>query len=144
MLSMTGFGRAVAEENGVTLTVEIKTVNNRYLDINLKCPRILSCEEESIRGVVREKITRGHADVFVSITDKREKPKNLYLDAGAAKAYVSAAEEIKKLFPDIGYDITVSGVLRFPDVLKSEEETCLLYTSPSPRDRTRSRMPSSA
>lgn len=123
MLSMTGFGRAVAEENGVTLTVEIKTVNNRYLDINLKCPRILSCEEEGIRGVVREKITRGHADVFVSITDKREKPKNLYLDAGAAKAYVSAAEEIKKLFPDIGYDITVSGVLRFPDVLKSEEET---------------------
>ncbi len=121
MYSMTGFGRGESKEGGVEVTVEIKTVNNRYLDVTVKSPRVLSAQEENIRATIRQKLTRGHADVFVSFTDKREREKELRLDEGAAKAYVAAAEKIKTLFPAIADDVTVSGVLRFPDVIKTDD-----------------------
>ena len=65
MYSMTGYGRGEYKDGGIELTVEIKTVNNRYLDINVKCPRIFNALEEEIRRIVREKLTRGHADLFI-------------------------------------------------------------------------------
>lgn len=75
MYSMTGYGRGEYKENGVELTVEIKTVNNRYLDAVIKAPRIFAAHEENIRAAVREKLTRGHADVYISLSDKRGKEK---------------------------------------------------------------------
>lgn len=121
MLSMTGYGRGDFEENGLGLTVEIKSVNNRYLDLSVKAPRIFAAHEELIRGIVREKLTRGHADVFVSLSDKRVKEKSLTLDEGAAKAYVQAAKAVSALFPELENDVTLSSVLRFPDVLKGDD-----------------------
>ena len=121
MFSMTGYGRGEYKNGGVELTVEVKTVNNRYLDSSIKAPRILAAHEETVRTVLREKLTRGHADIFVSLSDKREREKNLYLDEDTAKAYVAAAKRIKSLFPEIQDDISVSGVLRYPDVIKSED-----------------------
>lgn len=121
MYSMTGFGRGESKEGGVEVTVEIKTVNNRYLDVTVKSPRILSAQEENIRAAIRRKLTRGHADVFVSLTDKREREKELRLDESAAKAYVAAAEKTKALFPRLTDDLTVTNVLRFPDVIKTDE-----------------------
>lgn len=121
MYSMTGYGRGEYKNGGVELTVEVKTVNNRYLDSSIKAPRILAAHEETVRTVLREKLTRGHADIFVSLSDKREREKNLYLDEDTAKAYVAAAKRIKSLFPEIQDDISVSGVLRYPDVIKSED-----------------------
>ncbi len=118
---MTGYGRGEYKNGGIELTVEIKTVNNRYLDSSVKAPRILTAHEETIRAVLREKLTRGHADVFVSLSDKREREKKLYLDEDTAKSYVAAAAKIKSLFPGIQDDISVSGVLRYPDVIKSED-----------------------
>lgn len=118
---MTGYGRGEYKNGGIELTVEIKTVNNRYLDSSVKAPRILTAHEETIRAVLREKLTRGHADVFVSLSDKREREKKLYLDEDTAKSYVAAAAKIKSLFPGIQDDIRVSGVLRYPDVIKSED-----------------------
>lgn len=118
---MTGYGRGEYKNGGIELTVEIKTVNNRYLDSSVKAPRILTAHEETIRTVLREKLTRGHADVFVSLSDKREREKKLYLDEDTAKSYVAAAAKIKSLFPGIQDDISVSGVLRYPDVIKSED-----------------------
>ena len=118
---MTGYGRGEYKNGGIELTVEIKTVNNRYLDSSVKAPRILTAHEETIRAVLREKLTRGHADVFVSSSDKREREKKLYLDEDTAKSYVAAAAKIKSLFPGIQDDISVSGVLRYPDVIKSED-----------------------
>lgn len=118
---MTGYGRGEYKHGGIELTVEIKTVNNRYLDSSVKAPRILTAHEETIRAVLREKLTRGHADVFVSLSDKREREKKLYLDEDTAKSYVAAAAKIKSLFPGIQDDISVSGVLRYPDVIKSED-----------------------
>lgn len=103
------------------MTAEIKTVNNRYLDVSVKCPKIFLAYEEVIRKTVREKLTRGHADVFISFTDKREKQKSLTLDEATAGAYVAAAEKIGELFPGLQKDFTVSSLMRQPDVLRQEE-----------------------
>ncbi|MDE6597680.1 MAG: YicC family protein [Clostridia bacterium] len=121
MLSMTGFGRGESKEGGIELSVEVKTVNNRYLDASIKCPRIFNAYEDLIRNILREKLTRGHADVFVNFSDKREKQRSLYLDEGTAKAYADAARKIQKLFPDAQNDFSVSGILRFPDVIKTDD-----------------------
>ena len=121
MYSMTGYGRGEYRDGGIELTVEIKTVNNRYLDIAVKSPRIFVAYEEVIRTMVRDKLTRGHADVFVTLTDRRERAKSLTLDEGAAKAYVEAAE--RQLFPSLAYDVTVSSLMRQPDVVRAEESS---------------------
>ena len=121
MLSMTGFGRGEYKEDGIELNVEIKTVNNRYLDVSVKCPRIFIAFEDIIRSAVRKKLTRGHADVYVGFSDKREKAKTLYIDEGTADAYARAARRIKELFPDAENDFSVTSILRYPDVIKAEE-----------------------
>lgn len=121
MYSMTGYGRGEYKEGGIEITVEIKTVNNRYLDVSVKSPKIFLSYEEVLRKTVREKLTRGHADVFVSLTDKREREKTLTLDSQAAASYVNAAEKIKSLFPQLENDFTVTALMRQSDVLKQEE-----------------------
>ena len=119
---MTGYGRGEYKEGGLELTVEIKTVNNRYLDVSVKSPRIFIAFEEVIRSIVREKLTRGHADVFVTLSDKRERERTLYLDESIAKAYADAARKIHSLFPDAENDFSVTSIVRYPDVIKAEED----------------------
>ena len=118
---MTGYGRGEYKNGGIELTVEIKTVNNRYLDVSVKCPRIFNAFEDIIRSQIREKLTRGHADVYIGFSDKREKERTVYLDEGAAKAYADAARRIKAMFPDAVDDFSVTNILRFPDVIKTED-----------------------
>ncbi|HIR39364.1 MAG TPA: YicC family protein [Candidatus Coproplasma stercoripullorum] len=121
MLSMTGYGRGEYREGGIELSVEIKTVNNRYLDALIKAPRIFAAYEEVIRARVREKITRGHADVYVSLSDKREKKKALELDEGVAASYIAAARRLSRLSSDIPFDVTATSLLRMPDVVVRDE-----------------------
>ena len=121
MLSMTGYGKGEYKEGGIELTCEIKTVNNRYLDVSLKMPRIFTAYEEIIRSLIRGKLTRGHADVFVSFKDKREKATTLTADLALATAYVNAAKEIKEQFPELIDDVTIAKVLRYPEVLRQDE-----------------------
>ena len=70
---------------------------------------------------MRENLTRGHADVFISLTDKRDKAKTMYIDEPAARAYVEAAKRVAALFPEAQNDLTVTSILRQPDILKAEE-----------------------
>ncbi|MBE5745331.1 MAG: YicC family protein [Clostridiales bacterium] len=121
MWSMTGYGKGTYEENGVELTCEMKTVNNRYLDVTVKAPRLFAAYEEIIRGKVRERMTRGHVDLFISFKDKREKDTALSIDMAVASSYVAAAKQMKAAFPDLTDDITLSSVLRYPDVLKQDD-----------------------
>lgn len=121
MYSMTGFGRGEYKEVGIELVAEVKTVNNRYLDISVKCPKIFLGYEDTIRGIVRSRLTRGHADVFISFTDKRPKQRTLYIDEGAARAYAEAAERLSSLFPKLLNDFTVTALMRQPDVVRAEE-----------------------
>lgn len=123
MLSMTGYGRGEYKEGGIEITAEIKTVNNRYLDVSVKCPKIFIAYEDVIRSELRKKLTRGHADVFITLTDKREKQKSLYLDEAAARAYVEAAGKLSRMFPVLENDFTVSTLMRQSDVIRQEEVT---------------------
>ena len=122
MLSMTGYGKGEYKEGGIELTCEIKTVNNRYLDVSVKAPRMFTAYEDVVRTLVREKLTRGHADVFVSCKDKRERPAALVPDMQLAASYVAAATALKAAFPALADDVTLTSVLRFPDVLKQDEQ----------------------
>ncbi len=121
MLSMTGYGRGEYKEGGIELIVEVKTVNNRYLDVSVKSPRVFIACEDVIRSAVREKMTRGHMDVFITLSDKRQKQRSIYLDENTAAAYADAAKRIKNLFPEAADDFSVTNILRYPDVIKSEE-----------------------
>lgn len=125
MLSMTGYGKGAYEKDGLELTCEIKTVNNRYLDVSIKAPRVFSAYEDVVRSAVREKLTRGHADLFISLKDKREKPTVLLVDMALATSYVQAGQAIKEKFPQLIDDITLSSVLRYPEVLKNEDTQTL-------------------
>ncbi|MBO4939767.1 MAG: YicC family protein [Clostridia bacterium] len=125
MLSMTGYGKGEYSEGGIELTCEIKTVNNRYLDVSIKAPRIFAAYEDVIRTTVRKKLTRGHADVFIGLKDKRERPTALVTDMALAASYVAAAKAMKAAFPELTDDVTLSSVLRYPEVLKQEDAQTL-------------------
>ena len=125
MLSMTGYGKGAYEEDGVELICEIKTVNNRYLDVSVKAPRVFVSQEEVVRGIAREKLTRGHADVFVSLKDKREKTTSLTVDTALVSALVAAAGTVRSEFPELPDDLTLNSVLRYPEVLKQEDTVAL-------------------
>ena len=120
MFSMTGYGKGEYKENGVEIVCEIKTVNNRYLDVSVKAPKIFSGYEETVRSIVKESVTRGHLDVYISFKDKREKPANLVPDLSVAAAYVEAAKTLKEAFPELENDFTVTTLLRQSDVLKQD------------------------
>ena len=121
MLSMTGYGKGEYKQNGLEIVCEIKTVNNRYLDLSVKAPRILSGLEEPIKNRIREKITRGHGDVYISVKDKREKPAAFSPDLSLAAAYVNAVKMLKSSFPELVDDFTITALLKSPDVLKQDE-----------------------
>ena len=125
MLSMTGYGKGAYDQDNVELTCEIKTVNNRYLDVSIKAPRIFAAYEDVIRTTIRKKLTRGHADLFISFKDKRERPTSLAVDIPLASSYVAAAKALKEQFPDLPDDVTLSSVLRYPEVLKQEDSVSL-------------------
>lgn len=125
MLSMTGYGKGEYAEGGLELTCEIKTVNNRYLDVSIKAPRIFAAYEDVVRNTIRKKLTRGHADVYISLKDKRERPTALATDIALASSYVAAAKALKEAFPDLTDDVTLSSVLRYPEVLKQEDSYSL-------------------
>lgn len=121
MYSMTGYGKGEYREGGVELVAEIKSVNNRFLDLAVKCPRVLSSYEDAVRSLVRTTLSRGHVDVFLSLTDKRERSKSFYVDLGVAKAYEAAAKALAEALPEAKNDLTLSFYLRQPDVVKQED-----------------------
>ena len=120
---MTGYGKGVCAEEGVELTAEVKSVNNRYLDLAIKSPRIFLAQEERIRAIAREHISRGHVDIFISYTDKREKEKSYYVDLSVARAYQQAAMQLKAALLGVADDTTLSFYLRLPDVVRTEESS---------------------
>lgn len=121
MLSMTGYGKGEYKQNGLEITCEVKTVNNRYLDVSVKAPKLFAGLEEPIRAKIREKITRGHVDVFVAFKDKREKPTALSPDFALAASYVAAAKALHEAFPELENDFTLTALLRQSDVLQKDE-----------------------
>lgn len=114
--SMTGFGRANVLIDGRELTVELKSVNHRYLDLTFRMPRHISFLEDEIRRILTARLTRGHVDVFVSYRNTREDARTAVFDAALLKAYLAAAAECADSF-GLRNDLTVTSALRLPDVM---------------------------
>lgn len=115
MYSMTGFGKA-EYKNGYELCVEIKTVNNRFLDILPKYPKSFASFDDAIRKTVQSKLVRGRVEIFFTFSDMRERDKELGVDLPLAEAYYSAAQKIAEHL-GIENDFTVASVMRSPDVI---------------------------
>ncbi len=118
--SMTGFGRGTYSENGKEFTVEIKSVNHRYIDFYIKLPRQIGYLEERVREVVSKNLFRGKVDIFVSFEDRSEDSKNVTLDEALAGAYIQAIDKLKSKY-NLKDDVSVSLISRFPDVLRIEK-----------------------
>ncbi len=116
MLSMTGYGRAEYSENGINLTVELKTVNNRIFDLNCKTPRAFIALEDMIRKTINQYVKRGRIDLFVNFSDLREKSSNLEINIEKAVAYYNAAVQLSTKL-NLVNDISVSQLLKSPDVV---------------------------
>ncbi len=116
MLSMTGYGRAEYQENGVSLTVELKTVNNRNFDLNLKTPRAFIALEDCIRKTVQQYVKRGRIDLFVNFSDTREKSSSIEVNLEKAVSYFNASKAIADKL-GLENDFTVVSAMRSPDVI---------------------------
>lgn len=119
MQSMTGYGKAEYAENGITLTVEIKTVNNRFLDLIPKYPRAFVSLDDTIRKVVQSKIKRGRAELFVTYSDMSSGSKKLVINEGLCEAYVQAAKTLSEKY-GIENDFTVVSLLKTSDCVAEE------------------------
>ena len=112
--SMTGYGRAVETVNGREFTVEVRSVNNRYLDCTVKLPRGLSFGEDAVKQAVKAKITRGKVDVFVSVRSEGAQDTTVSLNKPMVEGYIAAMEQMKRDYGLAG-DITVAMVAALPE-----------------------------
>ena len=115
MYSMTGYGRGTASLEGRELTIELKSVNNRFLDIGMKLPRQLSFLEDGLRKLLNDNLSRGHVDVFVNYRNLRSDSKTVRVDEALLRAYLASARESAKAL-DLDDDLTLSKALTLPDV----------------------------
>lgn len=119
--SMTGFGRSEMATETQKVIVEIKSVNHRYCDLNIKMPKKLSFFESNIRTLLKEYIQRGKVDVYISYEDYTEAKECVRYRKEIAKEYFSYLNQIEKDF-GIENDVTVSKLSRYPEVLVLEEQ----------------------
>jgi len=129
--SMTGFGRGEAQAQQKKFLIELKSLNHRYLDINIKMPKILNYLEEKIRQRIKDAVKRGRIEVFISYEKIGESDVKVTPDITLAKLYLDALREIgnKLLVVD---DITISSLVRYPDILvidKKEEDEDEIWKS---------------
>jgi len=133
MYSMTGFGRSSLEIDGRKVTIELKSVNHRYLDINMRLHRSVSFIEDTMRGLLRNSIKRGHIDVYLYYENLQEDAKEVEVDVNLVKSYYDAAEKIKDVIQN-KEAISVADIAKMPDVLsvqakEDDEEAIIDLTS---------------
>ena len=118
--SMTGYGRAVETVNGREFTVELRSVNNRYLDCSVKLPRSLTFAEEAVKQAVKATISRGKVDVFITVRSEGASDVKITLNAAMVEGYLAA---MKQMVSDYGVqdDISVSVISRMPEVFTVEK-----------------------
>ena len=121
--SMTGYGKASLSVEGREYQVEIKSVNHRYLDINIKMPRTLGYLEETIKKQISEKIKRGKIDVFITFENNSQEGKDIKINKELAKIYINQLKELAQE-ENISSNIEVIDIAKFPDILtiKIEQE----------------------
>ena len=121
MNSMTGFGRGEASGGGVTVTVELKSVNNRFRDLQLRCPREYAAMEPRITNILKARFSRGRIDVTMRRVC-REGRHGIMADVGLARAYHRTLMDLAEQLPNVDARIPVSYIAGLPGVLTSVEE----------------------
>ena len=120
MQSMTGYGRCQLTMEGREMTLEIKTVNHRFLDISFRMPRNVSFLEETLRKAIASSMRRGHADVFINYRNTRADARTVQVDTALVAAYEAAAEQIRQA-TGTQEPLTLAQVMTLPDVVQVTE-----------------------
>ena len=118
--SMTGYGRAVETVNGREFTVELRSVNNRYLDCSVRLPRMVSFAEDAVKQAVKASVSRGKVDVFISVRSEAGDEVVVNLNKAVLESYLAA---MRQMVADYGVqdDISASAVSRLPEVFTMEK-----------------------
>ncbi len=118
--SMTGYGRAVQTLRGKEITVELRSVNNRFLDCSVKMPRAFSYAEDAVKQKVKEFVARGKVDVFISMQTTAEEAVEISLNRPVLEGYLKA---LRTMVQDYGVrdDISATSLARFPEILTIEK-----------------------
>lgn len=118
--SMTGFGTGKAENESYRVAIEVKAVNQRFLDVDIRMPYVLDAFAEAMKRKIREYAARGKLTVSVQFTDKRDLPKEIRVDKGLAQAYHTALNEISDTLR-LSRPFTVAEIAAYPGVLTTME-----------------------
>lgn len=118
--SMTGYGRAVMTLNGREITVEVRSVNNRFLDCSVKLPRAFSYAEDAVKQKIKEQVSRGKVDVFISVNTTAGENVKISLNRPVLEGYLEA---LRTIAADYGVreDISATSLARFPEVFLLEK-----------------------
>ena len=119
--SMTGFGRGEVSEGQRKITVEMKAVNHRYMDVNIKMPKKLNFFDASIRNLLKEYIQRGKVDIYITYEDLSEQTVSVKYHPDVAASYLAYLNEMAESF-SLENDIRVSTLSRYPEVFTMEEQ----------------------
>ena len=119
--SMTGYGSAKSTSGKLEIAIEVRSVNNRYLDSTIKLPRVFNAFEEHLKSIVQECISRGKVDVYISIDSSKSDDIEIRINRPLVEAYVSALRTIAQE-NELSSDIRVADLIRFPDILQAEKK----------------------
>ena len=119
--SMTGYGGAKGSVEGLGISVELKSVNNRYLDTSVRLPRSFLFAEDAVKAAVQQHISRGKVDVFISVDSSAAEDVTVKVNEPLLKGYIQAISQISRDY-GLSNDITAMSVSRFPDVLSVEKK----------------------
>ena len=119
--SMTGYGRAEKTIDGREITVELRAVNNRYLDLNVKLPRVYGFAEDAVKSLVKANVNRGKLDMFITVNVTEDQSVKIALNKPVLEGYLAA---LKSIASDYGVrdDISVTALSRMPDVFVIEKQ----------------------
>ncbi|MFU0800819.1 MAG: YicC family protein [Xylanivirga thermophila] len=115
-VSMTGFGRGIINEQGCEISVEIKTLNHRFLDINLRIPRNISFVEENVRSLIQSNLSRGRVEVFVDYVNTSEDGYQVDINDSLLKSYLASFERLEQEY-NIRNDMAMSHILGIDDII---------------------------
>ena len=118
--SMTGFGRGEHSSNGFQITVELKTLNSRYLDLSLRTPKSIQHNEIDIKEIIQKQLSRGKVHISINIEKKSDESPTITFNSEMVKAYGKMLEQIKFL-ANIQEPITVKDILQFDDIFEHDQ-----------------------
>lgn len=120
MKSMTGYGKCTISQNDRVLTIELKTVNNRFLDVNPRMPKIFACCEDIVRKTIKNELSRGNVDVYFDYENNSEKSKQVSVDYALADEFVKVAKETANRY-GFNSDFNVTKLISLPDVISIKD-----------------------